>query len=286
MKLFKYSKNDLIGFIKYNPFLEEILNINPRKLVFLSIKKNIRWITGRYEILVIVNKVLAWKKEGNNYMIILDELHEFLTLRKLLPIADMKPIKIEWDINDSIFENGPQMKNENIKINPEISQKISIPKKPIDIPHKIDPKEKMKNDLAFFENSILKGELNNLSDLAINRARGLDILDSKKWIVWTLGLNPEIWKKLLAIYLYNLPILFKKWAYVPEIIYIIFGDNISLKVYIQESMLENINEIGDEELPFVLFHLNDFFVMKSSLECWVDELFERFKVKDIKIICF
>jgi len=286
MKNFKYTKTDLANYIKHNYFLEEILCVNPRKHVYISIKKNVRNISWRYEFCVIVERVMFWKKEWNNYLLILDELHEFLNLKKLLPEADLKAVRIDLDISDSIFENETCLKNETRKTWTLEQKNFQASRKPQKILPKIPVIDELKMDLEFFETALVDWRLDDLTDLIKNFDDEIEILDTKNWLVWVLKLHDEIWKKLLAIYLFNLPMRYKKGLYVPETIIVIFWDNIMLKIFVQESMLENTNEIRDDELPYILFHMNDFFVMKSSLECWVDELFESFKVNKVKMICF
>jgi len=296
MKNFKYTKADLASFIKYNYFLEEILCVNPIKKVYISIKKNARNISWRYEISIFLDRTLFWKKEWNNYLLILDELHEILILRKLLPVAQLKPVSVEIKVDDSIFENDSYKKNENVLSQ---SRKNDNTKNIIwknenwkaDFKQNraevlLEREKEMVKSLKYFEKGLLKWEYDYISDILKKPDWTLEILDSKSWVVWNMNFVPWIWKKLLVLYLYNLPLLFKRNAYVPEIIYVMFWDCQSLKIYVNDLVWDEDKNIWDEEYPFVLFYKSDSLVIRSCLECWIDEIFEKFNVKRVNLICF
>lgn len=89
MESIKYRKESLINFFKNNVFFKnQFININSKNNISLILNKNIRF-EKKYWIMILKDKKTIYSEESNNYLDLLDKVHNFLIKYKLIEDYDI-----------------------------------------------------------------------------------------------------------------------------------------------------------------------------------------------------
>lgn len=271
MKLLKYNKMSLVWIFKGNEYLKN-------EVVKLKVKLNIRLVLNKnssnsykYKIEIIKDNTCISVQNWNNYMNLIDWVHNFLIKNKLIDKEEI----LDFDLD---FENIEDIFNEEVKEN-KIVQNVW--------------KEKFKK-LNETELKNLKIGINNF--FSNNRFTNYDLIIEKSWEITILSDQKEVFKtdysldfikQFLIKYLYHLPQINKN--NLPEAIIMFFNSwkilNISILNFLDDvNWLNDFeNNHNDTENTFSLCDW-DLFVNEASLNCFVEDLFYQYKIESVSSV--
>lgn len=273
METIKYTKTNLINFFKNNEFITNtLINISSRTNTQLILNKNNKF-QKKYGVLILKDKKTIFWEESNNYLDLIENIHKFLIKYKLIEEDEI--------IN---YEKSPEVLFQNPKIQTNINSNKN---------DTFEPKKLTENEL-----NNLKKELNmffeNISSL------DYDLIFDWKWkfevykwgdLLESFSYSIEFIKQFIIKYLLNYP---KKLKNIneynkTEVISISYDNQPMLHIKISDFMsdwkqkemekFEEENQNNDN--IFSLCNWDDY-VSESSLNCFIEDIFQQFKIKNVK----
>lgn len=233
MKELIYTKEGLISLIKNYNFISEVFKIKNGIDVFILIEKN-QSQGFKYSLSIAVQKNIVWNRKGNNYIGIIDRLHDFLIKNSLVA----KETAFSLPTNPSSITPQRMAQKQSAPAN---SIKCSSPATPIKpIPKNPnrdencfakDEKEKLRRYFqSLYKNYLLEPHFcagrNNGGkvDVSINNEKVFEFHDKTYY-----------WKEFIITYFLSIRDKMKAGVPIPESMSILFGENLILRIDIHNS---------------------------------------------------
>ena len=303
MKKIVYTKIKLLEIIKKNEIINNSFIINEKKNLILFIQKNVIWKSKikwswKYFLSLSIWEKIIWKnkdQDSNNYINIVDDIHEFLIKKNLLPLSSWISLIADWKSLESedlfIEKNIVQEKFKEIKRKKENFDPQRL------LNNKKESEREVKKLLEViddFTNALNSDKLENISEITLIEDDSIVVTDRKKGTYSRLIWDLNLWKSLLIAYISNIPFKYSKGNNIEQeiVLSVNSGENIIIYVKINKDNEWNIENIiynnieKDFSIPFTLCNLEDLIIDKTSLTNWIEDLFYSFNIKKIKNISF
>lgn len=287
MESIKYKKENLINFFKNNDFFKnQFININSKNNISLILNKNIRF-EKKYWIMILKDKKTIYSEESNNYLDLLDKVHNLLVKYKLIEDYDIANYNKITNYDRDFFNVDWIFENQSISAEKEISP--------------IEPNQ----NKTFEAKKISENELNNFKkelNIFFENISSLDydLIFDWKWKVevykWgdLLEIFPysiEFIKRFIIKYLLNYPKKIKNLSEYnkTEVISISHEDwpmvHIKISDFMSEEKEKEMEKFEEENKnEEYMFNLcwEDNYVSLPSLNRFIEDIFYQFKIKKVK----